>query len=565
MRRATLCLAQAACLVASTQAFAAAPTLTQVFPAGAQRGSTVVVTCQGDFAWPVALWAPGVSAIPGKEAGQVELTVPADLPADRIWLRLYNSEGASTSMPLLIGGLREVVEQEPNNSARAAQVLQESPVTVNGLLKENGDVDAFAISLQAWQTLVVALDANTRLGAPMDAILQVVTPEGTVLAENHDEVGLDPRLAFTPRRAGTYVVRVFAFPATPDTSIQFRGGTNYVYRLTLTTGGFLEHTRPMTLAMRDQGQVELFGRNLLTHPRQTVAAWDDHVLEGHREREANTDGRLVADTQWGLVHAEGLAGAVRVRRVAELQAIEPTSDPQAGPLLKLDSVLFDWLREPRGAKEYRVALKANQPIVVLVESPGLHLDLVPRVELLDSEGKIVVESAASENPQDALVRFTAPADGVYRIRVRDRFRKASDRHGFQLTVRAEHSDFALALPAETLVVPHDKPVECVVGVTRRNGPEGAIGAIRVEAVGLPAGLQAEAVVSEPAGETADKVTLRISSDGRPFSGPIRIRGTLVPTDAQAGSPPGTLERRALTPPRLNASFDSIWVTALRKP
>jgi len=321
-------LAWAACWLATCWQFAscvlaAAPTLTQVFPAGAQRGSTVVVTCQGDFAWPVAVWAPGVSAVPGKEAGQVELTVPRDLPADRIWLRLYNSEGASAAMPLLIGGLREVVEQEPNNSARAAQALPDARITVNGLLKENGDVDAFSVSLDAWQTLVVTLDANTRLGAPMDAILQVATPEGTVLAENHDEVGLDPRLAFTPRHAGTYVVRVFAFPSTPDTSIQFRGGTNYVYRLTLTTGGSLEYTRPMTLAVRDPAQVELHGRNLLTQPRQSVVAWDERFLEGHGEREANADGRLAADTQGGLVFAEGLAGAVRVRRVGTLQPVEP--------------------------------------------------------------------------------------------------------------------------------------------------------------------------------------------------------------------------------------------------
>src|SRR5206468_5446479 len=135
----------------------------------------------------------------------LEVSIPADLAADRVWVRLYNAEGASTPAPFLIGNLKEINEQEPNDRPANAQVIADPNVTVNGVLT-NGDVDGFAVPLKAGQTLVAAVDAYARLGSPMDAVLQVTTPKGVVLAENHDDVQLDPRLAFTAAKPGTYIV-----------------------------------------------------------------------------------------------------------------------------------------------------------------------------------------------------------------------------------------------------------------------------------------------------------------------------------------------------------------------
>ena len=42
-------------------------------------------------------------------------------------------------------------------------------------------------------------------------------------------------------------MRAFAFPAAPDSSINFAGKIDFIYRLTLTTGGFIDHALPMAL------------------------------------------------------------------------------------------------------------------------------------------------------------------------------------------------------------------------------------------------------------------------------------------------------------------------------
>ena len=112
-----------ACLLAgvgwmanSVALVAAPPTFSHLLPAGGQRGTKVLVTASGSFTWPVKVWSPGVPAIAAAEAGKLGITIPPDLAADRVWLRLYNAEGATAAVPFLIGNLPELMEHEPNNA-----------------------------------------------------------------------------------------------------------------------------------------------------------------------------------------------------------------------------------------------------------------------------------------------------------------------------------------------------------------------------------------------------------------------------------------------------------------
>src|SRR5262249_36007488 len=149
-----------------------------------------------------------------------------------------------------------------NEDPKKPQVLDSAAVVVNGRLEKQGDVDGFALRLAKGQTLVASVLANRGLGSPMDAVLQVASADGFVLDQNNDYHGLDPQLVFTAPADGTYVVRTFAFPAVPDSGIRFAGGETFIYRLTLTTGGFAEYAYPLAVPRADPGQVELVGWNI---------------------------------------------------------------------------------------------------------------------------------------------------------------------------------------------------------------------------------------------------------------------------------------------------------------
>lgn len=543
-------------MLVSGEVLSAPPTLSHLFPAGGQRGSKVVVTCTGAFTWPAKVWSPGVEAVAAAESGKLEISIPADLAADRVWIRLHSAEGASDVIPFLIGQLKEIDEKEPNNSPRNAQPLATPDVTINGVLL-NGDVDSFAVSLAAGQTLVAAVDANARLGSPMDAILQVVSPDGIVLAENHDDVKLDPRLAFTVTRAGSYIIRLFAFPAAPDTTVAYHGGDNYIYRLTLTTGPFITHAVPLSVARANPGEVAVSGWNIPAGTKLAVVPFGGARLADYQEYEVLDELRKSPDARLGFVFSPGFAGSARVR--LSPHPVVPTlaqADPKNPMALSPSTSVTGWLKTPRQTDAYRIPLKKGQQVIVAVESRNLDLPLDPVVQLADPTGAVVADVDDTGASRDAAIAHTAAHDGDYRLTVSDRYRQGGERCLYLLTVRLEESDFELAAGADAFIVAPDKPAELTVKVQRRTASSGPVGPITIQALGLPPGVTAPPVVSEPTGPTAAEVKLKFSAAGPAFSGALRIVG-------KAGQPK-EIERFARTPPKLGATLETIWLTVVEK-
>lgn len=536
---------------------AAPPTLSHLFPAGGQRGTKVAVTCTGKFTWPVVVHAPGVDVVVGSESGKLEITIPDEPATDRIWIRLYNAEGVSARIPFLIGNLPEINDQEPNNAPRNAQALETDRVTINGVLQENGDVDGFSVSLNAGQTLVAALDAHTRLGSPMDAMLQVASSDGTVLADNHDDAGLDPRLAFTAPRTGRYIVRLFAFSSTPDTTISYRGAANFIYRLTLTTGPYITHSVPLAISQSEPGTVEPLGWNIPPGSRLRVVPLGDARLPEPMEFEPAGEIRILPESRLGLARAPEFANALSVRLVPHAAVTNTAPPPEGTPKsLPLPASVTGWIKSPRQTDAYRLALTKGQQVVVSVESRSLDLTMHPVVKLLNPAGAQVAAVEAPD-PKDAILVHAAAVDGDYQLTVGDRYRLGGDRCLYRLTARLDEPDFELTASGDSVVVTAEKPVEFPVTVLRRAAPGGAIGPITIEAVGLPPGVAAPAVISEPTGPTATKVTLMLSTTGPAFSGPIRIVG--------ACSLPKEIKRAARTPATLGSTLETVWLTAIPKP
>ena len=545
------------CVSAGREAWGAAPTLTNVFPAGGQRGTKLVVTCAGNFMWPVQVWSPGIDVVPLTESGKLEITIPHDLPADRVWIRLYNAEGASSPFPFLIGGLKEIAEVEPNNKPREAQAIAEPGVTINGTLKD-AEVDCFSVTLLAGQTLVAAVDANTRLGSPMDAVLQIVSPEGIVLAENHDDLKLDPRLPFTVTKAGPYIVRLFAFPAAPDTSIRFNGGANHLYRLTLTTGPFVTHAVPLSAPLVNPGAVSITGWNLPPELKLNIVPYGGPRLADFAEFEVIDELRRSPDARLGFASVADFSLSTRIRLTPQTVVNRATQpDPHSPLAITSSSSVTGCLVSRHQRDDYRIPLLKGQQVVISVEARSLDLLLDPVLKLTDPSGAVIADVDDTGPTRDSSIVHTAAKDGDFALSVSDRFRHGGERCWYLLTVRLEQPDFELSVTTDAVVVVPDKPAELVVKVQRRGTAAETVGPITVQALGLPEGLTTSAVVSEPTGATAAEVKLAISSTGMAFSGPIRVAGKTTQ--------PKEIDRFARTPAKLGVSFETIWLTATPKP
>lgn len=504
------------------------PTVDRLFPAGGQRGTTASVKIAGKLgegeircipAVPFAAGSVATTDSPsswftftfGEKRDSVDVAIAANAPAGVHWLRFANQAGATELRPFFVGTIPEVSEAEPNARISEANPLTGEAITVNAALEKAGDVDTYAVTVSAGRTLVASITANRVLKSPMDGVLQIVDARGTVVAQNDDDCSRDPLVEFTAPVDGTWYVRVFAFPAEPNSSIAFAGGADYIYRLTVTSAACLHHAVPLA---RQSGtgelRLQLRGWNL-TAPEAVLGA-SHGSLEGPFAlpwKVASVPEPVVVEDQ--LPPERSLTAPVAVS--GSLTAFEP------------DEFLLV------ATKNAKFSMSAE------VEEFGSLLD--PVLTLTDPSGKVLKESDDGDRgDRDSRIDFTAAVDGPHRLAVRDRFLGFGPRFFYLLRCTPTQPSVRLSVGSSAITIPVDKPAEIPVTITRRNGYAEVLD-LRIE--GLPEGITAECPQSGKDGESSKAVTLKLS--GRPadpaaWSGPIRIFAT--PAAAAAPVPPAAV-------------------------
>lgn len=487
--------------VISAASAAEPPTVERFVPAGAQRGSTV--TCRvmgkaGDGELKVVSQSPALQFSFSEKRETVTVAVAPDAPVGVQWLRVANAAGATELFPFVVGVIPELVETEPNARLAEANVLSGSSTTVNGVLEKANDVDTYAVDLVAGQTVVASQLATRVLASPMDGVLQVVDGRGTVLAQNDDDCSMDPLVTYTAPADGRYYIRTFAFPSAPNSTIGFAGAPNFVYRLTITTEGFVDHTTPLA---RQTGVPEV---------RMALHGWNLPVTQASLSSD-----QKVLNGQFALpwfVHDVGVPVQEEFllspeRRVAASTAI-------SGELTAAEEDV------------YRIALEANQQIMLTAEVQRFGSLLDPVLLVQDATGKVLKEQDDINNDTpDARLEFTAPAAGDYQVVVRDRFEGIGDRRFYLLLMEKPQPDYRVTVKATALRVSKDKSADIPITIERVQGFAEPL-TFRIE--GLPEFVTTELPRSEKDGDSAKAVTVKLtSSQPMAWSGPVKITAASV--------------------------------------
>ncbi len=514
---------------------AAKPAVTGLFPAGGQIGQTVEVEVLGKLgSAPVEVWCDReeVSAKPTKDGKKLQVAISQNAAPGICWLRVWNVEGVSSPRPFLVGRLPEVLEKEPNDSLEQAQTVDSAGCVVNGKLHKSGELDTFKVLLKQGQTLVADVLANQVLNSPMDAVLQIASDTGFPLAQADDSPRFDPRLAFTAPKDGTYFVRVFAFPATPNSSIRYAGGADYVYRLTLTTGPYARFTLPLS-STNGETSLQLKGWNIPD---------DAPPL------------KLPADS-------EDLTPLIPFPAVVPLEVsawdhasfLESNSKPTtyAAPFS-----ITGTIAEADETDRYRIAAKKGDSLLVQIKSAALGFPLDPVLEIQDAQGKsLKVVDDKSRGEADAEYAWKVPADGEYQILVSDRFGHGGWDYAYLLTVETPKPEFSLSVAADAFALTKDKALEIPVNVAKSNG---FAEKTEVDITGLPAGFTVETGKTEAGKESrsgrrrgrsrsqnAETIKLKITAKGdQPFHGPVWITAKDGGKTISANTPTANLSAQA---------------------
>ena len=383
------------------------PELTRLFPAGGQAGTVVAVEATGKFpVWPIQTWSDTelIQWTCEEGSGKLKATIDAKATPGLHWLRLHHPNGATSVRPFLVGNAVEQVEVEPNNRVADANTVATLPATVQGVLGKRGDVDMFSIALTAGQNMVATVDSANRLRSPLDASLQVLDAGGFVLAENMDRFGLDPSLDYKPNLDGKYFVRVFGFPTTPDSTIAFGGGADWIYRLRLESDN-----------------------------DSTRNPWQPSPIDGR---------------------------TVRILEPGEAIGLDSASP------IDLPAWIRGTIAQPAQQRFLRFKCNAGQQYRIQLVARENGSDLDGTIAILDGAGKQQSQQDDVGNERDPDLIWKAPADVEYVIAIKDFHLGGGSRYDFDLLVETLMSDFKASVSNDLIQSVVGKEAELQVKLDR---------------------------------------------------------------------------------------------------
>ncbi len=469
--------------------------LTRVFPNGGRQGSRVSLRLNAsplpDQA-SLLIEGEGVRPLGPVVKGTVEVEILPDATPGPRMLRLAGPTAGSTPRPFTVGTLPEFRETEPNNTRAQAQVLTTLPVTLNGELITRADLDLYRVHLRRGECLVVAGESRA-LGAPTNLLTRIRDSAGVELLVQVDSRTRDPLLGFTA-------------PAEGDYFIEFQDVLNnysniddaYVYRVTLTTGAWLDRAFPPVVERGVPAELTLLGWNLDGRPGL-----------------GSTRIAPIVPADGGDSMPVGLPGSsqtVPVRVLRTCVTLEGSPSPAAAP------VTFAGIISARGERDrLRFTARAGTRYRLDVAARDLGSPLDAQIALEDGAGKPLGNNDDADG-RDSRLDWTAPADGEYVVFIRDAANRGGIDYFYALTVAPIAPRLRLSVPDPTVVLRPGGKVEVVVSI-QRDGPHPAF-VIRADA--LPAGVAA-AALSVPAGTGAFSGKLVLSADtATPGSSLIRL-------------------------------------------
>ncbi|MCA9123410.1 MAG: PPC domain-containing protein [Planctomycetaceae bacterium] len=487
--RPTICLAIVTLSIGSATCSADAPSVSYIFPAGGQRGTTVDFHVGGHYlhdACPFEMLGPGVTAsqtllradttlwfegpviplpdsqskedYPWAQNGTVSIAVDAPLGFRR-W-RVWTSQGVTESMKFVIGDLPEIIEQEVDGDPIPTQV--ELPVTINGRMFPREDIDIWTFQAKAGTSYTCEVMAN-RLGSPLDSRIAVFDPQGNLIAENVDGKGVDSLLRFVALEDGDYAVHIH--------DINFDGLQHFVYRLTITDQPYVDQVYPLGGRRGAKTEFRLLGQAV---PDEAVAITLDEAVESSQREQFIIDGHRTNECSIELSnHPEVIERGAR------------ESDT-----LSVPAVMNGCIEQPGEIDSWWITLIKGEQISFSVHAAKLGSMLDSVLRIYDESGaELASNDDAGDGRIDSALNYTATSDGRFRITVQDAFdTRGGNRFAYRLYAEPSGDavpDFALQLPVDALTIERGTEVKLKVTATRTGKFEGAI---TLDAGVLPQGL-----------------------------------------------------------------------------
>ncbi|MDA1018300.1 MAG: PPC domain-containing protein [Planctomycetota bacterium] len=466
------------------------PSVSYVFPAGGQRGTTVDVHVGGHYLYegcPFRMRGEGVKASPritrtddtkwfegpvipmpasqrGEDypidyAGRIEIAKNAELGV-RTW-NVWTSQGVTPGMKFVVGDLPETIEDEIDGRPIPTQVSL--PITINGRIFPREDIDIWTFDVKQGQVVTCEVNAE-RLGSPLDSRIEIRDPSGRHVTENTDTYGKDSFAHFVAAASGTYSISIH--------DVEYGGLQHYVYRLTIRTGPYVSHVYPLGGQRGSTVAAQLHGPGLNGQPATVAIPQTAGTDYRHRFNVAGQADSLFLD----------------VDDLAEL--VEPNGK-HAAITFESPCVLNGRIDQPGQIDRWSFAASKGDRLEFEVRASRLGSRLDSILRILDAEGKVVGQNDdLKAGVTDSKLAFAAPTDGKFVVEVSDRIATRGDeRFAYRLRVAPPNPvvepGFRIFLPGDTVTVERGKEVKVKVDLVRIGGFQEEV---QLQIEGLPKGV-----------------------------------------------------------------------------
>ena len=506
----------------SAQQVPTEPASTHIFPAGGRRGTVVPVRVGGEFLPPYTRFRlvgdkvtappelvekvtgnyepsprrkPGNSPITYPREWKSEIAIAADAPLGQTLWRVSSASGGTGGRPFIVGDLPEFIESESNSLPDRAEHI-DLPVTINGQIAGERDLDYFRFEAAAGE--VVSLDiAAARLGSPLDPVVEIHDMHGRNQAVEEMRVGSDPVLAFRVPATGEYRLLV--------SNLNFRGGPQYVYRITISSAPYVTFAFPPGGQTGHSDTIELFSLS----GTGTLRSTPEKICFP-----AGAAGAFVFTPARPTVNAVSLE-ATAFPVVVET---EPNDSVASATAVSGPTVVYGRLSPGGDDDWYAFPAGKDQPLTVECQPFPRGAGSLPMLSLCDANGGELAKASTVELlPKPCRLEWRAPSDGKYFVRVRD-VRRGRAVALYRLEIRPTRPDFSLTAVADCANLVQGARGELELRIDRQGGLTGPID-LTVE--GLPEGVRAEPA-QIPAGQEIAKLAFVAIDDTRPGDSIIRI-------------------------------------------
>lgn len=565
---AVLCFA--AIVLTTNAAFAQLPQtqLGALSPAGGQAGTSfdvqVISGTDIDDLTALVFNHAGLKAVPkttttnGKTTpvnNTFVVTIGNDVPSGLYEVRVRGKFGLSNPRTFIVGRLQETTEKEPNNDEETPTPIKIGQ-TVNAVINGGADIDYYKFDGKQGQRVVIDCRA-ARIDSRLRGAIELFAPDGRRLAYSRNDVRDDPVVIASLPTDGAFVVKIYDFT--------YGGGQDYFYRLTIHTGPHIDFVMPASGKPGTTGKFTLYGRNIpggqptpikiegqAVQKIEVSIAIPANVTSLPAENPAPVEAGVYG-ISYTLKTPAGEANPVQIH-LADAPVIteaEPNDDEKKPQRISVPTEVSGQFQARGDIDHFVFDAKKGETyyIEVYAERLGNSADAYLKLEQItknkngEEQAKTITTSDDNTTnlaanvfdtaTDDPVYRFQVPADGTFRIALRDRYYEARGhaRLVYRLSIRKPDPDFRAVILPETAVQNNNQPTKSGTLALRKGEnlaarvlifrQDGFDETVNVSAEGLPAGVSCKGAAIGP-GQTDGYLIFTADEKAAEWAGLIRV-------------------------------------------